>query len=360
MKGKDKIVTLILSTFILGSFLLILFKPAEAFSDSERRRLKQFPEISLEGVLSGRVMEEFESYVLDQFIFRDFFRSLKAVCVYNVFGQRDNEGMYLAEGHISRMEYPLNEESVNRNFKNWYDIYDTYLKMTEVNIYFSIIPDKNYYLAEKNGYLAIDYEKIFELAEKKASFAKYIDITGQLEADDYYKTDPHWRQEKITDVAETIANQMGISLTAEYEERTFQKPFYGVYNKQLALPFYGEEFKYLSNDMLEDVVVYDYENDKNIFVYDMEKADGKDSYEMFLSGSLPLLTIENPNASTEKELIVFRDSFGSSIAPLWAEGYQKITLVDTRYLHPKQLGEWIDFRNQDVLFLYSTLSLNQG
>ena len=32
-----------------------------------------------------------------------------------------------------------------------------------------------------------------------ADFAEYISISDLLERDDYYKTDTHWRQEKITD-----------------------------------------------------------------------------------------------------------------------------------------------------------------
>ena len=95
-------------------------------------------------------------------------------------------------------------------------------------------------------------------------------------------------------------------------------------------------------------------------IYDMEKAEGKDPYEMFLSGSLSLITIENPNAKDDRELIIFRDSFGSSIAPLLVEGYSKITLVDIRYLRTDYLDRFVDFENQDVLFLYSTLVLNNS
>ena len=81
---------------------------------------------------------------------------------------------------------------------------------------------------------------------------------------------------------------------------------------------------------------------------------------MFLSGSVSLLTIENPAAQTDRELIIFRDSFGSSIAPLLVQGYKTVTLVDIRYLSPAMLGRFIDFHGQDVLFLYSTLVLNNG
>ena len=92
----------------------------------------------------------------------------------------------------------------------------------------------------------------------------------------------------------------------------------------------------------------------------MEKAAGKDPYEMFLSGSVSLLTIENQSAKTDKELVIFRDSFASSLAPLLIDGYAKITLVDIRYLPPERLGNWLSFEDQDVLFLYSASVLNNS
>ena len=95
-------------------------------------------------------------------------------------------------------------------------------------------------------------------------------------------------------------------------------------------------------------------------IYDMEKACGKDPYEMFLSGSSPLITIENPNAKEDKELVLFRDSYGSSLAPLLAPAYSKITVVDIRYIQCDFLGNFIDFDNKDILFMYSTTLLNNS
>ena len=63
---------------------------------------------------------------------------------------------------------------------------------------------------------------------------------------------------------------------------------------------------------------------------------------------------------TNKELLLFRDSFGSSIAPLLVENYSKITLIDLRYISSMILDKYIDFKEQDVLFLYSTVVLNQN
>ena len=189
---------------------------------------------------------------------------------------------------------------------------------------------------------------------------KYIYITKELEIEDFYKTDTHWREENIVDVAEKIGKEMGTNVKVEYDVKTLENDFYGVYYGQSALPLEAEEIKYLTNDVLKNCNVFDYQNNKEISVYDMEKAEGKDPYEMFLGGPLSLVTIENEKAKTDKELIIFRDSFGSSIAPLLVEGYKKITLVDIRYMHPNLLENYIEFNSQDVLFLYSTSVLNNS
>ena len=153
---------------------------------------------------------------------------------------------------------------------------------------------------------------------------------------------------------------MGASLSGQYTQNKLDRPFHGVYYGQSAMPLPGEEIVYLTNSVLDGCIATDHESGTVGGLYDMDKAAGKDPYELFLSGALPLVTVENPNAENDRELVLFRDSFGSSIAPLLAEGYAKITLVDTRYLRADQLDKFIDFHGQDVLFLYSTLLLNSS
>lgn len=48
-----------------------------------------------------------------------------------------------------------------------------------------------------------------------------------------------------------------------------------------------------------------------------------DAYNVFLGGPSALIEIENSEASNEKELIIFRDSFASSLTPLLISEYQK-------------------------------------
>jgi hypothetical protein len=116
----------------------------------------------------------------------------------------------------------------------------------------------------------------------------------------------------------------------------------------------------MESELLDQCTVYDFESGKTLPVYDRSKLDSRDLYDVFLSGSRSLLTIENPNGIPGKELIIFRDSFGSSIAPLLVQDYAKVTLVDIRYIQIDMLERFVEFTGQDVLFLYSTLVINHS
>ena len=122
----------------------------------------------------------------------------------------------------------------------------------------------------------------------------------------------------------------------------------------------AEELFVLSGDVLDSCTVYNHETGKTGSVYDWDKLDSRDLYDIYLSGATALLTIENPNATTDKELVVFRDSFGSSMIPLLLKEYKSVTVVDIRYVASDYVGNFVDFHGQDVLFLYSTLVLNDS
>ena len=226
----------------------------------------------------------------------------------------------------------------------------------------TVAPDKGYYLAEENGYLTMDYDAMFTQLQEKLPWASYIDITDTLEGDDYYRTDTHWRQEDLLEAVDKICDALGMgSFTQdELKAQALERPFYGVYYGQAALPMDPETMYILAGDLLSQCKVYDYETGAYADVYDMTKLTSRDLYDVFLSGSKSLLTIENPNATTDKELIVFRDSFGSSMVPLLVKDYAKVTLIDIRYMHMSLLNRYIEFNGQDVLLLYSTLVLNNS
>lgn len=356
-KIRNYILVVMMSGLLLGGSILNIVKKDEDFSLYERRELKQFPKMNVSTIMSGEFMRDFEDYALDQFFFRESFRCLKAITSTYLFHQQDQHGIYYDQGHLSKREYPMNISSMDKATTTFLKIYDRYLKGTNTQVYISVIPDKNYYLKST---LSMDYDAFMQRIKEKTSYMTYIDICDQLSLDDFYQSDPHWRQENIVDVAENLASNMGVEVSADYHPITLATPFYGAYSKQSALFHKADQLTYLYHEQFDQCVVFDHQNNREISIYDLEKAQGRDGYEMFLSGSLSLITIENPNANSDKELILFRDSFSSSLAPLLIVGYKKITMVDIRYIQSEMLSSWIDFDQQDVLFLYSTLVLNHG
>lgn len=355
---KSMMYSLVVGVLFFGLTLFVWLKPADDFSATERRELKQFPKLSWETISSGKFMTEFEKYTLDQFPLRDGFRSIKAFTHFYIFGQSDNNDVYLANGYISKLDYPLSQTALNKAVKKFTSIYTTYIDGTDAKVYTAWIPDKNYFLAESNGYPAYDYTEQSSYLNENLPFATNIEISGLLSVEDYYYTDTHWKQEAIQPVAQHIAESMGVSLKETYEPVTLDTPFYGVYYGQLALPVEPDQITYLDSQIFADCTIINHDAEKKIAMYDMEKAIGRDPYEMYLSGSLSVITIENPNAGTDRELVIFRDSFGSSIAPYFVEAYSKITILDARYLNEMMIGKFVEFSNQDVLFLYSTGVLN--
>ena len=332
-------------------------KPASASSDAERRPLEQFPALNGESLTSGQFMKDFADYAVDQFPLRDGFRTMNAYLTYYLLGQSDNNGIYLHDGFAAKMEYPLDEGSMQSALNRFTELYEMYL--TDCNVRFTLVPDKSYYLADEAGVLSLDYESLYARMEAALPWADFIDLRNCLSIDSYYRTDTHWRQEQLLPAAQVIADRLGVSLP-EFTREQIDRPFYGVYYGQAALPMEPDTMYYLTNDILENCTVTIHDNGTTAQVLDRTKLGSRDLYDVFLSGGAAVLEISNPAGVAGKELIVFRDSFGSSMVPLLVADYETVWVLDTRYVNPALLAQFVDFADQDVLFLYSVLILNNS
>lgn len=293
---------------------------------------------------------------MDNFYQRETFRKLKTSVELDVFKKQDVNKIYKYNDFLVEQIYPLDEKSVTNLTNKINYIKDSYLKETN-KIYYSIIPDKNYYT--DNNHLKLDYDKMKQIMQNNLKDLQYIDIFQDLGLDSYYYTDSHWKQEKLQNVAKTIAQNMNFNISENYNEQKITT-FKGVYAGQLPINTKEDEIRILINNTIGYANVDNYETKEQGEIYNFKKLNGYDKYDIYLSGATPLIEISNSNNKENKTLIIFRDSYASSLAPLLTEGYSKITLVDTRYISPKILNEYVDFENADILFLYSTLVINSS
>lgn len=278
--------------------------------------------------------------------------------------EEQSNNFYVTEGAIYEKTGDINQNAVLSNTEKINRTYQQYLQ--NMNVYFTIIPDKTYYLEDK---LDTDFKDVVENVESNLnSNIQYFDISSVLELEDYYKTDMHWKQENLDNVVDVIEKEMKIQ-NENYEEPNYEEKilgdFYGTYYKeQKENNIEPDELKYLTNEEIEKSTVYNAETESNEPVYNISKAkETGNLYDAFLSGASAIEIIKNEQSETGKKLILFRDSFGSSIAPLLINEYEEIVLIDLRYVNYTILSNYVnfsDYENQDVLFLYSSRVINKS
>ena len=360
---KNKIITISFLIIIFGLFIANLAKPAQELSYSERRRLAQLPELTAETLFNAKYMEGFDKFAADQFIGREQFRRIKTFADRNVMLKSDTNGLFQVNGGIYSIEYPMLENKALYMCQRLNALYARYLQ--GMNVYFSIVPDKNYYLPDNGSYLIMDYAALEDTMLKyMPEGATYIDLFDVLAPENYYNSDGHWRQETLKPVLDTLYKAMGNDTVfdpSRYEHKDYT-PFYGAYYGQLAGMAKPDTIVWLENEVTRDAAVTSLSQPgkEGLPVYYTDGLGGMDSYDVYLYGAQPLITLENPHNDSGRELILFRDSYGSSLAPVMLEGYSKITVVDLRYITQELLAEYITFEDQDILLMYSSTIINNS
>ncbi|MEG1524298.1 MAG: hypothetical protein RR475_04655 [Clostridia bacterium] len=361
---KNKILSVAFSVLLAVLLICILLVPDQETSLTERRALRQFPTVSWKGIYSGEWMEHLESWLPDQFPGRETFRSAALLFRTNVLMQSDYNGAYVANGKIVKTEYPLDEQSVIRLGQKIDALTNAYF--TKNHVYCALIPDKAAYLAEASGHLSLDFTRMEQLLAENCHSAQYISLSKQLTAEDYYDTDIHWRQERILPVADHLAEHMGAMLSHPADTTPYTyTPFYGSYYAQSS-GVRPDTLVYLTDVYTNAAIVDNLQKPEVTTVYEPDALGKMDSYDVFLSGATPLLTLTNAASEApagRRTLILFRDSFGSSLAPLLLSGYERIILVDLRYMSSALLPDHLDLTNPnttDILFLYGTQLANNS
>ena len=190
---KNKILVFAFIIYIGVFSILSVIIPDKKISYTERRKLNEFPNFEF----TSSWINDVDKYLLDHFIFRF-----------------DNNGIYLKDNYIFKSIYPTNKESV-LNFKEKMNKISTLFSENN-NVYFILIPDKNYYLNSED-FLHIDYNYIFYEINKLPF--KNIYIKDLLELSDYYQTDTHWKQEKLNKVIKKMSDEMNFKYEViQYEE----------------------------------------------------------------------------------------------------------------------------------------------
>lgn len=348
--------------FIGGVLLLAgvsIIKPDVRFSEEENRVLAEMPEISRENLVNKSYMTDLEAYTSDQFVLRDFWIKLKVQCDL-LLGKRELNGVYLgSEGYLMQNPSEPDEENVTANIEAMNRFADSH---EGINVNTMIVPNAVYIMGDylPTGAPVRDQaEDLKSIREQLSDQTGLIDVTKTLQqhADEgmYYKTDHHWTTKAAMYSFRAAAEQLEIENPIEdYTAYTVSDSFSGTlasrsgYHKEKdQVEVYapeGTEVQYLVSDSDD--------GQKRTTVYDREKLQGKDKYQVFFGGNHAMVDIVTANDTTRK-LVVFKDSYANCFVPFLIPYYNGIIMVDPRYYYDN-IETLISTKGiTDVLFLYN-------
>lgn len=364
MKKYDQVYYRALAILLLmftGAVLVINFlTPSKVFSESENRMLQQLPKFSLETLVSGKFTSEFESYISDQFMERDFWNGLKSDADQGV-GKKDSNGVYISkDGYLIQKFSPPEKGDLEDKVK----AVQAFDKATPgLRKYMMLVPTAAAVLEDKlppyasGGDEMVYWEKI---KDSHLGDIRFIDVSPALEANKeqpiYYKTDHHW----TTKGAFLAYRELGapMSFTPKNEDdfniRQVTSQFYGsLYSKS--------GYRHIQPDSIE---LYYPKTPGNIsvdYVDEQQSADSmyvmgnltmKDKYTVFFNGNHGLIRITTDNTEG-KRLLIVKDSYANSLIPFLTPHFSEIDVIDLRYYDGDVLKLTEDRQFHDMLILYN-------
>ena len=344
--------------FIFGFGIAQFVVADKEFSEQENRYLAQFKAPTFETLKSGKFMEDFEDYIIDQFPLRDSWIQLKAWCE-KTMGKQENNGSYLGtDGNTLFAQYtrPSYEELLKRvGYVNKLGA------NVDVPVYFALIPDKSFVWAERlpaNAPLVDDGSVLKDAESMVSGDVNWIDLSNAFSGDAFYRTDHHWSTVGAHQGYWALMNAMnGSAAMNDYdglrEPTLVSDSFYGTTYSSAGAGWVtpDEIYTWIPEDMFK---VTSYHSGKPAAgqLYDESFLEKKDKYSMFLGGNQPLCVIENAQSNGGK-LLVIRDSYSDSLAPFLGLDYSEVHLWDLRY-NRMSLKTYIAENDIDqVLVLYS-------
>lgn len=363
-KRRGRIESLIGKIFILSLFLILLVNiiaPDREQSDQENRMLDTMPKLSLTGVLNGDFMEQWESYMSDQFAGRNLLRGLK-VKLDRLGGSRMENGVIIGKDgqlfeDIAVPDDELFKDNINavRSFAEMYpDIPTTVM----------LIPDAACILSDSLPAFATveDQSQMFSMVERGlGDSVSWVDAYSALNKHKteklYYKTDHHWTTQAAFYVFQEAAAGLGIEgdVSDDYVSYTVTDSFNGVLASKSGAGLDEKEQIdiYVPTEGDDDVIVnYVDEAKKRTSLYDSSKLETRDKYGVFFGGNTSVMDIRTMSTSRQR-LLVVKDSFADCFIPFLTPYYREIVVVDPRYYSGTLEDIMETYRITDALILYS-------
>lgn len=364
MKNRGQNITLIVifNLLIFGVTAASLLAPEKEFSDRENRTLAQMPGLSVDSYFSGTFAKDYESYITDQFLFRDQWIGVKTAVERATFKQESNDIYFAKDGYlIEKHTDSFTGDTARRNIGSLADFMKEMKdRYGEGHVTAMVVPNAVDILKEKLPPYASPYDESVYLKQIEEALPEgtWFDSEAVLKEhsseDLYYKTDHHWKTLAAWYVYEAWAGEKGLNppSLSDYRIETVTEEFQGTIEAKV-----GGDVGYDSIEIfrLKDEAPYSLlynRKEAKTDLYNWEALQTKDKYSLYFGGNQPVVegTIEN---GSDRRLLVIKDSYAHCFLPFTFRDFSEVDFVDLRYFN-ESLREYMEGKDYtDVLFLYN-------
>ncbi len=334
-----------------------LLFPRKTFSESERRYLSEPPKLSAASLKNWAFDDAVETYLADQLPARDALVGLDAYTVLLSGRQVSREIWVDREGYLVEAPIDVAPEQIDKRLKRMAALGER----TGLPVYVMAVPSTGYVhraaLPQALGELYRDEEILQRIYDAPGVVPVALADTFLQEGQSwYYRTDHHW-----TGPGAYAAYRLFMA-AAGHEALPYDGYYHhtvdgyvGSTRSRSALWLAKPDTLTVDEPMDTPVTVTFSDDDKvcgSLFFYD--HLSEYDWYPLFLDGNHPVTVVENGRAPADAPtLMLVKDSFGNTLAPLLAPSYKKIVLVDPRYYRGSVADLCGEYGADEVLFCYS-------
>lgn len=368
-------ITLFMLLLIAFPVLTLILMPKEKkpFSENENKYLKEFPEISINSIKEEKFMNDFDVWFSDRFFGRETFISAKNKSE-RVLGKTETDTVYTKDDQMIQVlsEYEdigasYSKETIDANIGV---INDFATAHPDVSVYFMLCPtsagiyDNLISSTVKN--VSVNQKDMIQSCYKKLEGVTGIDIAGALSdtKDEYiyYRTDHHWTSKGAYVAYEEAGKELNYTpypINA-YIVETGSDSFQGtLFSKTLDQSVTKDEIDMYSLKDKDIKVTVTASNGVKTTEYDSifftEYLAVKDKYSTYMGQNCAVIDIET-NAGTGKSLLLIKDSYANSMIQFLIGNYDRITMLDMRYVN-QYYGNLVNVEEyKQVLFLYNCIT----
>ncbi|MCM1307956.1 MAG: DHHW family protein [Butyrivibrio sp.] len=356
-KNSVRIITIIFLCFMP---VWMLVSRDVDFSDKENRYMAKFPKITVKALADGSFMEDFETYLTDQFPVRDACITLKTNTL-RLLGQRRINGVYICDkGYLIAEEEkysPAALEDLTQAVNGFADA-------SGADVKFMLVPNASLIYEERLPYGVKSTENdTVELVKSRLSDSVgFVDVRDALLAQKgiqlYYKTDHHWTTAAAYAAFEEYAREAGLDISSvQYESYCVSGAFQGTQASNCGVYSSSDAVNICVPKDSEGSYIVNYadETRKSATLFDMSRLEEKDKYLVFMGGNYSRVDIST-RTKNGRRLLLIKDSYANCFIPMLTPCYEEIIVIDPRYYYDDIYQLMSDNMISDVLFLYNVNS----